>query len=181
MKAILITFGLMLTLSFQGFTQKVFKTTNGTVSFYSKTPVEDIEATSKKLGAAINIDSRAIAFTISIKSFVFPQALMQEHFNEHYMESDKYPTATFKGKINENIDLSKDGTYKVTASGTLNMHGVEKPRDFEGTITVKGGNFTLNSNFKVKLEDHKIERPSVVFQNIAEVIDVKLNALFKPL
>jgi len=106
---------------------------------------------------------------------------MQEHFNENYMESDKFPTASFKGKINDNVDLTKDGTYKVTASGTLNIHGVEKPRDIEGSVTVKGGNVSLSSNFRVKLEDHKIERPSVVFQNIAETIDVKINATLKPL
>jgi len=181
MKKLQFTLSLLLLLSLQSFAQKVAKATDGVVSFYSKTPLEDIEATSKKLGAAINLETRAIAFTISIRSFVFPQALMQEHFNENYMESDKFPTASFKGKINDNVDLTKDGTYKVTASGTLNIHGVEKPRDIEGSVTVKGGNVSLSSNFRVKLEDHKIERPSVVFQNIAETIDVKINATLKPL
>lgn len=160
-------------------TAQVVKSSESEVTFFSATPVEDISAVNKKMTAAINLDTRQIAFSIPIRSFKFEKALMEEHFNENYMESNKYPLASFKGKINESINLKTDGTYKVTATGKLNIHGVEQDRTFEGTITVKGGVISIISAFKVKLVDHKIERPSLLLQNIAEVIDVKLKATFK--
>lgn len=164
--------------SFSGYSQ-VVKSLETEVTFFSKAPIEDIEAINKKMTAAINLDTRAIAFSVPIKGFVFEKALMQEHFNENYMESSKYPLASFKGKINEEVDLKKDGTFKVTTTGTLNMHGVEQTRTFEGTIMVQNGVISLSSSFQVKLIDHKIDRPSILLQNIAEVIAVKLNAKFK--
>ncbi|MES2627445.1 MAG: YceI family protein [Bacteroidota bacterium] len=160
---------------------QVVKSAETEVSFFSKSPVEDISALTKKTTAAINLDSRAIAFSVPIKSFVFTNGLMQEHFNENYLESSKYPNASFKGKINENVDLKKDGTYNVTSTGKLNIHGVEQDRTLDGTITVKNGLITLNSAFKVKLVDHRIEVPTLVTKNIAEVIDVKLKAKFNNL
>ncbi len=158
---------------------QVVKSTSTDISFFSETPVENISAVSKKTNAAINLDSKAIAFSVPIKSFTFEKALMQEHFNENYMESGKYPLASFKGKINTSEDLKANGVHKVTATGKLNIHGVEQDRTFDGTITTKDGVMTLSSAFKVKLVDHKIERPSLLLQNIAEVIDVKLKAQFK--
>lgn len=160
-------------------TAQVVKSTATEITFFSATPVEDIHAVNKKSSAAINLDSKAIAFSVPIKSFIFEKALMQEHFNENYMESGKYPLASFKGKINENVDLKTNGTYKVTATGMLNVHGVEQNRTLEGTMVVNNGTLTLTSAFKVKLVDHKIERPSLLLQNIAEVIDVKLTSTFK--
>jgi polyisoprenoid-binding protein YceI len=105
---------------------------------------------------------------------------MQEHFNENYMESAKYPKSTFRGKINEKTDLSKDGVYKVTCTGVMLMHGVEKVITMPGTFTVKGGDVNLVSSFKVKLDDYKIARPKVVMEKIAEELDIKINANYAP-
>ena len=119
---------------------------------------------------------RTIPATVTIKGFTFEKKLMEEHFNEKYMESDKYPYATFTGKINEAVDYKKEGTYKVTITGKLNIHGVEKERTIDGTLTIKGGEISLDSKFNVALKDHKVEIPTLVAQNIAEVVEVTIKA-----
>jgi hypothetical protein len=86
---------------------------------------------------------------------------MQEHFNENYVESEKFPYAIFKGKLNEKIDFSKDGEYKTTATGKLTIHGVEKERTIEGTVMVKGGEIIMNSSFKVTFAEHNIVIPAL--------------------
>jgi hypothetical protein len=144
------------------------------VSFFSSTPIEDITAVHSTSTSVIIGDS--IKFSMSNTGFVFPKPLMQEHFNENYMESSKYPKSTFRGKINEKIDLTKDGVYKVTCTGVMYMHGVEKVITVPGTITIKGGELNLVASFKAKLEDYKIARPKMVMDKIAEEIDVKINA-----
>lgn len=105
---------------------------------------------------------------------------MEEHFNENYLESDKYKTAVFKGKINERIDFFKDGSHDVSASGKLNIHGVEQERILKGTIHIKGDTITLESGFKVALKDHKIDIPKIVTSNIAEEVDVKAVITYEP-
>src|ERR1044071_1405315 len=96
------------------------------VTFFSEAPLENIEATNSRISSFLNTSSNEVMFIVHIRGFTFDKDLMKEHFNEKYMESDKYPTATFKGKINDAVDYSKDGTYNVTATGMLNMHGVER-------------------------------------------------------
>ena len=144
------------------------------VSFFSDGPVEDIAATSKSAQVIMNAAKNEIAVKVTIKGFDFEKELMQEHFNEKYMESDKYPYATFSGKTKDTIDYNKDGIYKITVTGKLNMHGVEKERTIQGMITVKDGEITVESKFMVALKDHKIEIPTLVAQNIAEVVEVTL-------
>jgi hypothetical protein len=146
------------------------------VSFFSETPIENITALNSTSTSFIANDS--IKFSLANTGFVFPKPLMQEHFNENYMESSKYPKSTFRGKINEKTDLSKDGVYKVTCTGVLYMHGVEKNITAPGTITVKGGEVNLVSNFKAKLDDYKIERPKMVIDKIAEEILIKIDATY---
>lgn len=148
------------------------------VSFFSETPIENISAENVNATALIVNDS--VFFKIPNKSFIFPKALMQEHFNENYMESEKYPTSSFRGQINEKIDLTKDGNHQVTVTGKINIHGVERMVTLKGSISIKGGEITINSTFDVKLDDHKIQRPKVVMQNIAEVIKVKVEATLAP-
>lgn len=160
--------------------QPVYSTKTGTASFYSKAPLEDIDATSNMLNSFINTTNGDVVFVVSITSFKFQKALMQEHFNENYMESGKYKNATYKGKINEPLDFTKDGDYGVTTTGTLNMHGVDNSISEKGTITVKDGKATLKSSFKVKLQDYKIKIPRVVLENIAEVVDVNIEATYAP-
>ena len=149
------------------------------VSFFSSTPVEDISAVNTTSKSVINDANDTIVVRIKIINFKFPKPLMEEHFNEKYLESAKYPDATFKGKIMGAFDLAKNGTYNVTAKGKLLIHGVEQERTLVGTLTVKDGAITLDSKFKVKLVDHKIEVPSVVTSKIAEAIDVQLNITYK--
>ncbi len=153
--------------------QTLFATSTGEISFYSYTPVEDISAVNKKVGSIINSDTREVAVQMRITDFNFPNGLMQEHFNENYLESEKYPTATFKGKIAGNEDFTKPGTYNVKASGTMKIHGVENPMDLIGQINSDGKSLKLKVEFKVKLVDYKIEIPTLVFAKIAEEIEVK--------
>jgi len=153
------------------------------VSFFSHGAIEDIAAVSKSAQVILNSVKNEIAIKVTIKGFDFEKKLMQEHFNEKYMESDKYPYATFSGKIKDTIDYKKDGVYKVTVAGKLNLHGVEKERAIQGTLTVKGAEITMDSKFMVALKDHKIEIPTIVTQNIAEIVEVTLKLTlteFKP-
>src|SRR5689334_4180471 len=106
--------------------QTVFIADTGKVTFYSYAPIEDIDATSTQVNSIYNSVNGEIAFMIPMRTFTFKKALMQEHFNEKYMESDKYPHATFKGKVNEKVDVTKPGKYPVSATGTLTIHGKEK-------------------------------------------------------
>jgi hypothetical protein len=103
---------------------------------------------------------------------------MEDHFNESYMESDKYPTAKFKGVLLDSVNFSKDGVYPVRASGILNMHGVDKQREIKGIITIKNGLVKLNTEFMVPCVDHKIEIPKIVFAKVSEVIRVTVEGTY---
>ncbi|MFN3379555.1 MAG: YceI family protein [Runella zeae] len=160
--------------------QNLYATNNGETSFFSETPVENISAINKLSQAIINITNNDIVVQMNMKQFDFPNKLMQEHFNENYIESDKYPKAIFKGKINEKIDFSQNGSYEVSATGDFTIHGVTKPRTFKGKLTVGGGKLNLVTEFDVALTDHNIEVPKVVFMKIAQVIKVKNNYTLTP-
>ena len=149
------------------------------VNIYSSTPLEDIKAQSVNTVSVIIPKSKQVIFQIPIKSFVFARSLMQEHFNESYMESDKFPTATFKGNIIDNVDFDKDGIYNVNVKGILNMHGVSKERTIKGIITIIKGKPSINSNFDVACADHDIRIPSVVFKKIAEVISITVSGNYQ--
>ncbi len=105
---------------------------------------------------------------------------MEEHFNEKYVESDKYPNATYSGKINENLDFSKDTTCSITSTGKIAMHGAEKEMTAPGTFTVKNGEATLESNFNLAVKDFNIEIPKLLFKNIADTVAVKINVIYQP-
>lgn len=156
---------------------QLYKTSTGKVSFYSKTPVENIEALSKNAAVILDSKTNNVVFKIFNTSFQFPNKLMQEHFNEKYMESETYPASTFSGKINEAVDYTKDGEYDVTVTGKLNIHGVTKERTIKGKVIVKNNTIQLLTDFKVKVADHNITVPSLVMAKIAEDIDVMVDAL----
>jgi polyisoprenoid-binding protein YceI len=156
------------------FGQGKFMTTSGQTSFFSKTPAENISAVNKK-GQAIITSSGEVAIRMNMKDFDFPNKLMEEHFNENYMESDQYPTATFSGKLDQVPDLTKNGSYEVTAQGKFTIHGVTQNRTFKGKLDVKEGKVGLNAEFSVALTDHKIEVPKIVFVKIAQVIKVTID------
>jgi hypothetical protein len=153
---------------------------NGTISFFSETPVENIDANSTSLNCIINTTTNEINYMVDIKSFKFKKALMQEHFNEKYLESDKYPVAIFKGKINEQIDWTKNGVYDVSATGKLNIHNVEKNYAEKGTLTIKDTVITIEGGLNIKTADHNIQIPTIVVANIAEVIYVKHKSSLTP-
>ena len=134
---------------------------NGHIWFYSHTPIEDIEAHNRQVVSILDASSGSIQFSMLIKSFEFKIALMQEHFNENYMESDKLPKAGFKGIVKdiEKIDFNKDSDYPVEVSGDLLIHGVNKPVTTKGTITVAGSAITARAKFIVAPKDYNIKIP----------------------
>lgn len=151
------------------------------VSFFSASPLENIEAIAKVPKTFLNISTNDVQVSISNTAFMFEKPLMQEHFNENYMESEKYPNTVFKGKINEKVDWTKEGEQKVTVTGKMSMHGVDKEITINGVVTIKGGEISISSKFKVHVADYNIKVPSLYIQNIAEDVDVKLNAVMSPI
>ena len=159
---------------------QLYSTQSGETNFFSETLVENISAVNKTVGAILNTSTNEVAVSMKMSAFNFPNKLMQEHFNENYMESEKFPTGVFKGKIVETIDYTKNGTYDITAKGQLTLHGVTQARDLKGKLTVDNQKIGLTCNFDVKLVDHKIDVPKLVFAKIAEVIAVKSKYAFTP-
>lgn len=159
---------------------QILITNTAKVQFFSETPVENISAVNANVSSLINTATDSIFFKIKNTGFAFKNALMQDHFNENYMESSKYPFSTFKGKISQQIDYTKDGSYKISASGKMYIHGVERPVTANGLITVKAGQVSVSSDFTVKTADYKIDVPKLVFQKIAQEIKVSLSAVYKP-
>lgn len=162
--------------------QKFF-TKNAHVAFYSDTPLEKIEAHNTSSNCVFDLATGRIEFSSLIKGFQFEKALMQEHFNENYMESNTYPKATFKGQIDNyrKIDPTKNGKHVVRVSGEMNMHGVSKPISAQSVIEVKDGNLYPSSTFQIAVADYQIEIPSLVRDQIAKSIKVTVDGVLKPL
>ena len=159
---------------------QIFMTTNGNVQFFSKTPVEDISATNSTVSSLINTVTDSILVRMRNTSFVFKNGLMQEHFNENYMESSKYPLDEFYGKITPKVDYTKDGTYQVSATGKLEIHGTQKITTINGSLIIKNGTVNLDADFMVHTADFNIEIPKLVFEKIAQDIKVSMSADYKP-
>lgn len=157
--------------------EKIFRCENGRVRFKSTAPLEIIEASSEKLLGAIDPAGQTFAWTVDVLSFEgFNSSLQREHFNENYLESTRYPNASFSGKIIEKIDFDKDGTYAVRAKGKLRIHGVEQERIIKGRLEIRGGRVRVETVFTVPLSDHNISIPKIVHQKIAEEIEVTVEA-----
>ena len=174
------TFSLILfILSFSGlFAQKILSK-NSYVRIYSYTPIEDIEATLNDGISILNIDTKEIAYVLNIQSLTFKNALMQEHFNENYMESEKFPKATLNGSLSGDIDFSIPGKNMVTIKGKLKMHGVEKVVSIPIDITIqKDLSGILKTDFFVKCEDFGIKIPKLMFTKIAQEIKVSVESKF---
>ena len=155
-----------------------YKSDQSTVTFFSDAAIEDIAATNETASSIFDSSNGDIVFLITISDFQFDKSLMQEHFNEKYMESDKYPRATFKGKV-LGYDKSKVGVQQVSAKGTLTIHGQSKEINVEGTLEKQGSLLLLKSTFVVALEDYKIKIPQLLWQNIAEQVEVKVDFTYK--
>ena len=160
--------------------QTIYSVEKGDVTFYSYAPLEDIKAESKQVNGLINTLTGEIAFIIPMRSFHFPKSLMEEHFNEKYIESEKFPQASYKGKINEKIDFSATGVFQLTTSGILSLHGKEKEINEKGTIEISKEKITLTTEFNVAISDFNIKIPQLLFNNVADTVQVKLKANYVP-
>jgi polyisoprenoid-binding protein YceI len=163
--------------------QTKYFTKSGSISFFSKTSLENIEAKNSRAVCVIDAATGQIEIAVLMKAFEFPKALMQEHFNENYVESDKYPKSTFKGTIKNitSVNFTKDGTYPVSIFGTLTMHGVTKDLTTIGTIVVKDGKITGTTEFVIALADYNIEIPSVVADKIQKTIKISGSFVLEPM
>lgn len=150
------------------------------ISFFSDAAIEDITAENTKVSTIFNSTTGDIVFSVPIKDFKFAKALMQEHFNEKYMESEKFPKATFQGKL-INFDMTKGGSQDARAQGKLTIHGVTNEIDVPGTFEVSGKKVTMKSKFMVKVADYEITIPQLLFQNIAEQVEVTVDFTYKPM
>jgi hypothetical protein len=178
MKKILLTLGLLsTTIVMYG---QTFMTRTGKISFNATTPgsPEKIEGINNEVANIIDTKTGNIVFQLPVKSFKFERELMQEHFNENYMESDKFPKSEFKGAITNmnEVNFAKDGTYSAKVTGKLTIHGVTKDLTVPGTITVSGNTMKASTKFTIKLQDYNITIPSVVADKIAKDATIKLES-----
>jgi hypothetical protein len=159
-----------------------YLTRNGRITFFSTTPMEDIEANNNEVTSILNIKKGEFAFVALIKSFKFKKALMEEHFNENYMESNTFPKANFKGIITDvsKVNFLKDGIYPVKVKGDLTIHGVTKTIEAPANVSVAKGNITATSKFNIQLKDYNIKIPGAVVNKIAETISISVDCKYEP-
>jgi polyisoprenoid-binding protein YceI len=183
MQKLMILLAAFLVVSTTASAQKYF-TRDGKLKFDATATAspDKIEALSNSATCVLDVATGGMAWQVLIKGFRFEKALMQEHFNENYMESDKFPKATFKGTITNlnEVNLSKDGTYNAIVKGTMNLHGVEKEMTANGAITVSGGKIKVNAGFNILLADYEVKIPSVVSGNIAKEAKILIDATLEP-
>ncbi len=151
-----------------------------TISFFSATSMEDIDAKNTAAKPVLNAATGDIQVKISHRAFKFKDGLMEEHFNENFVETQKYPNAIFKGKINEKVDYTKNGENKVTVTGEMDLHNVKKTITIDGKVTIKDGVVSIYSKFNIKLSDYNIKDPSLIGKSIAEAIDVTITSTLEP-
>ena len=157
--------------------KNAYRCSDGRIYFQSSAPLERIEARSSRLRGVVDPADQSFAWSVEIRSFEgFNSPLQREHFNENYLESGKYSSATFTGKVIEKIDFDQDGTYPVRAKGKLTIHGVQQERIIKGELEIKGRKLRIRATFTVPLTDHNITVPKIVHQKIAEEISVTVEA-----
>lgn len=154
--------------------QNRYFTKEGRVSFFSEAPLENIEAHNQQVTSILDLSKSEVAITLLMKLFKFDKSLMEEHFNENYVESGKYPKAIFTGSFKSDaaIDANKNGVYPVSIDGSLTLHGVTQPVKTTGSIEVKNGSVVAKTKFKIAIKDYNIEVPRLVMKNIAEIVEV---------
>jgi polyisoprenoid-binding protein YceI len=172
---------LLVSLSYQISSAQICVCKDGVTKFTSEAPLELIKAQSAKTNGVLDCPNKTVAFSIDVDSFEgFNSALQKEHFRENYLETEKFPKAYYKGKIIEDIDFSKNGTYQVRSKGVFTIHGTDKEKIIKVKITIKDKEIMVESSFEVPLEDHNIKIPKVVNQKIASIIMVEVKATLKP-
>jgi polyisoprenoid-binding protein YceI len=178
----LITAFFLLMLVGEANAQTKFFTKTGYAKFYSEAPLEDIEAINNKVQSIIDMEKSEVAINVPITAFQFENSLMQEHFNENYLESEKWPMAAFSGYFVSDgvIDINKNGVYEVRVKGKMTIHGVTKPMDTVGSIEVDNNKVVAKTSFMVKVADYDIEIPTIVFKNIAEEVEVTVELKYLP-
>jgi len=176
MKNLIAPLCLALILGFSADAQKL-KTRTGMVRFFSESPLENIEAVNNQVSSVLVTENGQFAFLVPIKAFVFEKALMQEHFNENYLESGQFPTAKFNGTIEnlDALDFNKDGEYKAIFAGTMEIHGVTKEISEPVMVTVKGNTIVVNTKFMVKASDYDVNIPAAKKDNINNELEVTVN------
>ena len=181
-KVILIAICLLVIVSFINAQGKLL-TKNGHISFFSHTPMEDIKGDNNQVASVLDSQTGEIIFTALMKSFKFERALMEEHFNENYLESDKFPKASYKGKITNltSVDFTKNGVYNVEIEGQLTMHGATNNLNVKGTLEVKDGNAKAKAKFLLPIKDYKIEIPAVVKEKIQDNMEVTVDMDYAPM
>lgn len=163
--------------------QGKYLTNNGTIKFYSHTVIEDITAENGKVAAVVDAEKGEIAVIVIMSEFQFEKKLMQEHFNENYVESEKYPKAVFNGSIenNDSVDYGTLGIYPVTVLGELTIHGVTRSLSATGTLEVTANGIVARTSFLLNPEDYEIKIPRVVRDNIAEKMEITVELGCNPI
>lgn len=179
MKKQLLAVCVMLAVISTGHAQLYF-TTSGFTGFYSKTPLEDIKAENNQVYAVVDISKKSLAFSMLLNGFVFTKELMQEHFNENYVESDKYPKATFTGAYTDAVDVANGKEATVHVTGNMTMHGVTKSISTTATLQLTNGVLTGKAFFQLAPADFNINIPGLVKDKIAQKIDVHITVNCKP-
>lgn len=172
----IITIALLISIAFNINAQK-YMTKTGKIKFESKTPLEDITAENRKVVSVLDATTGALEFSLLMKGFDFPNQMMEDHFNESYAESSKFPKATFKGKISDltKVNFTKDGTYTAEIRGKLTIKNVTKDITTTATFVVKDGKITATTEMKVKPKDYNFNIPATAENKIAESLLVKID------
>jgi hypothetical protein len=162
--------------------QDIYFTRTGRIDFHAGTSLEDIDAVNNEVASLLNIKTGELVFTVLIKSFHFKRALMEEHFNENYMESTRYPKASYKGKITQPalVKPATNGTYSVNTEGELTIHGVTRKVTAPAKITVSNGKMTGQATFKILLADYDIKIPGVVAEKISRETEIQVSCIYEP-
>jgi len=163
--------------------QGKFFTKTGKIVLFSSAPIENISAANKSVVSLLDSKTGDLQFAALMKGFEFSKALMQEHFNSEYVESDKFPKAEFKGQITNNatINYNGGGSYEVNVKGKLSIHGQTKDIEVTGTVIAKGGIVTLHSSFDILLADFKVSIPRLYTDNISKTIKITVDAVLNPM
>lgn len=177
-----ITIVIMMLMIAMSVNAQKYMTKSGYIGFYSHTPMEDIKADNNQAAGVLDISTGDMVFQALIKSFKFERALMEEHFNENYMESDKFPKASFKGKITNpgSVNFTKNGSYEVTVEGDLTIRDVTKKISVKGSLEVITGGINGTSKFNIVPEDYNISIPGVVKEKIAKNLEVTVTMKYLP-
>jgi hypothetical protein len=164
------------------YAQDLFMTRTGQIVFHAGTPVEDVDGVNNEVTSMLNTKTGEIVFSVLIKSFHFKRSLMEEHFNENYMESNTFPKATYNGKLRDiqKLNLKSDGSQNFETEGDLTIHGVTQRVKASGTLTVSKGRLSGKASFVIKPQDYKIEIPGLVADKIAKDIQIIVDCVYEP-